>query len=82
MSDMSYNQAKHLAERLELTEITLNKTLKQINSATKTFDDSLLKQSQIASFIPKTNNQLAVMKIVVAVNIGFIFGLLVAKYIV
>ena len=79
---MSYNQAKHLAERLELTEITLNKTLKQINSATKTFDDSLLKQSQIASFIPKTNSQLAIMKIVVAVNIGFIFGLLVSKYIV
>ena len=81
MSDMSYNQAKHLAERLELTEITLNKTLKQINSATKTFDDSLLKQSQIASFIPKANSQLAIMKIVVATNIGFIFGLLVAKYI-
>ena len=82
MSDMSYNQAKHLAERLELTEITLNKTLKQINSATKSFEDTLVKQEKIASFLPKANRDLHTMKLVVAINIGFILGLLAAKYII
>ena len=82
MSDMSYNQAKHLAERLELTEITLNKTLKQINSATKSFEDTLVKQEKIASFLPKANTDLHTMKLIVAINIGFILGLLVSKYII
>ena len=79
---MSYNQAKHLAERLELTEITLNKTLKQINSATKSFEDKLIKQEKIASFLPKANAELTTMKLIVATNIGFILGLLASKYII
>ena len=82
MSDMSFNQAKQLAERLEMTEVTLNNTLKKINNATISLDDAVEKQSKIAIFLPKTNKQLVIMQIILALNIGFICGLLISKYII
>jgi len=82
MSDMSFNQAKELAERLELTEITLKQTLKNINGANKVLDVTLVKQENIIKRIPSMDKQLNIMKIIVATNIGFVLGLLVAKYII
>jgi len=82
MSDMSFNQAKQLAERLEMTEVTLNNTLKKINNATISLDDAVEKQSKIAIFLPKTNKQLIIMQIILALNIGFVCGLLISKYII
>ena len=81
MSDMSFKQAKELSERLELSEITLNEVLNKIDVASKNFDNSLEKQEQILNFIPKTDKKLNVMKILMGVNIGFILGLIAAKYI-
>ncbi|MEA3383176.1 MAG: hypothetical protein U9Q20_00680 [Campylobacterota bacterium] len=81
MSDMSFKQARDLTERLELAELTLNKTLKRIENASVNFDKSLLKQEEILHHMPQTDKRLNMMKIIVALNIGFIVGLLVAKYI-
>jgi hypothetical protein len=80
MSDMSFKQAKELAEQLEFAEITLSKTVKQINQASKNFENSLIKQENILKYVPQSDDRLNIMKIIVAVNIGFIIGLVVSKY--
>ncbi|MEA3554279.1 MAG: hypothetical protein U9R39_07765 [Campylobacterota bacterium] len=77
---MSFKQAKELAEQLEFAEITLSKTLKQIDRASKNFENSLIKQENILKYVPEADNKLNMMKLVVAVNIGFIIGLVVSKY--
>jgi len=81
MSDMSFKQAKELAERLELSEITLKQVLEKIDTASKNFENSLEEQRNILNYIPKTDKKLIFMKILVGVNIGFILGLIVAEYI-
>ena len=80
MSDMSFKQAKELTEQLELAEVTLGQTLKKIEYASKNFDKSLEKQENILHYMPVFDRKLNMMKIVVAVNIGFILGLVVSKY--
>ena len=81
MSDMSFKQAKELAEQLELSEITLKETLKKIDKASENFDKSLIKQEKILNHIPHTDKKLTLMRVLVGLNIGFIIGLIVAKYI-
>ena len=80
MSDMSFKQAKELTERLEFAEITLARTLKKIEYASKSFDKSLSKQEKILHHIPKTDIKLTIMKVTVALNFGFVIGLVVSKY--
>jgi hypothetical protein len=81
MSDMSFKQAKELVERLEFTELTLNDTLKNIEKSSENFQDSLKEQEEILLLQPRTDKKLNSMKIIVALNIGFVIGLAVAKYI-
>jgi len=81
MSDMSFKQAKELAEQLELSEITLKETLKKINKASENFDASLKKQEKILNHIPNSDKKLTLLRVLVGLNIGFILGLIVAKYI-
>jgi tetrahydromethanopterin S-methyltransferase subunit B len=81
MSDMSFKQAKELAEQLELSEITLKQMLKKIDIAAENFDNSLTKQESILNYVPNSDKKLIFMKILVGLNIGFILGLIVAKYI-
>ncbi len=80
MSDMSFKQAKELVERLEFTEITLKETLKNIEVSSNNFTNSLEKQEQIIQLVPQTDKKLNNMKIIVALNIGVIVGLLIGKY--
>ncbi|MGB3751710.1 MAG: hypothetical protein WA945_09085 [Arcobacteraceae bacterium] len=81
MSDMSFKQAKELAEQLELSEITLKQMLVKIDTASENFEKSLEKQESIVNYLPKSDKKLTYMKILIGVNIGFILGLIVAKYI-
>ncbi len=81
MSDMSFKQAKELVERLEFTEITLKDTLKNIEKSSENFQDSLKEQEEILLLQPRTDKKLNSMKVIVALNIGFVIGLAVAKYI-
>ncbi len=69
MSDMSFKQAKELVEKLEMTEISLNETLEKMNKASSTFITN-----------PADNKNLVILKIVIALNIGFIVGLIASKY--
>ena len=80
MSDMSFKQARDLTEQLELAELTLKQTLKKIDMASKNFNESLTKQEKVLRFMPENNEKLNIMKILVALNIGFIIGLIASKY--
>ncbi|MEA3352439.1 MAG: hypothetical protein U9Q33_01290 [Campylobacterota bacterium] len=78
---MSFKQAKELTERFELAELSLNETLKKLDKASNDFDDSLTKQKEILYHIPQTDKKLNILQLIVALNVGFITGLLVSKYI-
>ncbi len=80
MSDMSFKQAKDLTEQFELAELTLKQTLKKIDMASKNFDKSLIEQEKVLRFMPEANEKLNTMKIIVALNIGFVVGLMISKY--
>ncbi len=80
MSDMSFKQARELVERLELTEITLRNTLVNIDKSSNNFKNSLEQQEQILQLVPKNDQKLNNMKVIVALNIGVIIGLLIGKY--
>jgi len=80
MADMSLKQAKEIADRLELAELSLTALLANSEKATKLFEDTLKEQKQILSTIPKMDSKLNMMKVLVGINIGFIIGLVVAKY--
>ena len=80
MSDMSFKQAKDLTEQFELAELTLKQTLKKIDMASKNFDRSLMEQEKTLRFMPEANEKLNMMKVIVALNIGFVIGLMVSKY--
>jgi len=81
MSDMRFKQAKDLIERIELAELTLTQTLEQVNKSSKRFDESISRQEKILYYMPKTEDKLNTMKVIVALNIGFIIGILVSKYV-
>ena len=80
MSDMSFKQAKDLVERLELAEATISETLKKVDIASNNFSQSLSKQEEILQYIPSSDNRLNMMKVIVAMNIGFIIGIICSKY--
>lgn len=80
-SDMSFKQAKDLTEQFELAQLSLSQTIKKLDKVTKNFDESVIRQEKILQYMPKFDKKLELMKIVVALNIGFVVGLLVAKFI-
>ncbi len=81
MSDMSFKQAKDLVEKIELTEVSLQKTVKDIEESSKSFTEALRQQKLILEIVPSMNSKLGILKLLVAINIGFLLGLIVGKYI-
>ncbi len=81
MSDMSFKQAKELTEQFELAQLSLAQTIKKLDQVTQNFDESVERQEKVMQYMPKLDKKLEVMKIVIALNIGFVLGLLVAKFI-
>ncbi|RXJ99124.1 hypothetical protein CRU98_07110 [Arcobacter sp. CECT 8986] len=87
MSEMSFKQAKEIVERLEFSELALRKSFKDINTSTKAlkdssavFEKSLEKQKSIISQIPKMNKKISILRSLIMINIGFILGLFVGKF--
>jgi hypothetical protein len=80
MSDMSLKQAKEISERLELAELSLHSLLNNVEKSSKNFETMLKKQEQIFKQIPIMDKKLNNMKILIALNIGFIIGLVATKY--
>ncbi len=80
MSDISFNQAKELIEKLELTELTLKKTTNDIDMSTRNFNETLKKQELLLKLMPIKDKKLDFLKLLVFLNIGFICGLLVGVF--
>jgi hypothetical protein len=80
MSDMSFKQAKELVDKLELAELGLQQNIEGINKANEDLQKTLKLSERILEVIPKTNEKLNNLKIIVGVNIGFIIGLLIGKF--
>lgn len=80
MSDMSFKQAKELSERLELSELTLKSTLDKMDKASNNFEELLKNQKNLSVNSCNKDNKIINLKIIIALNIGFIIGLLVSKY--
>ena len=88
MSDISFNQAKELVERMEFSQIalknaskSLDESCKKFNQSNKKFDMTLEKQNKAVSTAPKENKKVFYLLIIVAINVGFIIGLVFGKYI-
>ena len=77
---MSFKQAKELVEKIEFSELTLQNTVKDIENSTENFNVALKMQERIIQHFPRVDLKLNVMRLLVAINIGFIGGLLVGKY--
>jgi len=82
MSDMSLKQAKEIADRLELAELSLKHLLLNVEKSTKAFEDTLQQQKQIINAMPTIDKKLNNMKILVGINFGFVLGLLVSKFLI
>ena len=88
MSEMSFKQAKELVERMEFSEIALKNATKVLDDSYKTFgkasenfDKTLNKQEEILKKLPRLDKKMSYMFLAIAINIGFILGLLIGKYI-
>tara|TARA_B100001063_G_scaffold86257_1_gene80217 strand:- start:16 stop:285 length:270 start_codon:yes stop_codon:yes gene_type:complete len=88
MSDMSFKQAKELVERMEFSELSLRKATKNLEKSSKAFEESnlyfnetLKKQEDVLTMVPKADKKISFLYLALAVNIGFILGLLVGKFI-
>ena len=77
---MSFKQAKELVEKIEFAELSLQKTVKEIENSTQNFNVALKMQEKIIHHFPKVDLKLNVMRLLVTLNIGFIGGLLIGKY--
>lgn len=77
---MSFKQAKEIVDRIELAELTLNRTLEHIDESSKEFTTSLEMQKKIVEYFPKVNLKINILRVLVGVNVGFIAGLLVGKF--
>ncbi|MCK9161871.1 MAG: hypothetical protein RBQ81_02930 [Arcobacteraceae bacterium] len=80
MSEMSFKQAKEIVERLELAELGVKQNLDNLQKINEDLQKTFSYQEKIVELIPKTNQQLTTLKLIVAVNFGFILGLLMGKF--
>jgi hypothetical protein len=80
MSDMSFKQAKELIEQLELAELGVKQNINGLQKANEDLQKTFTYQEKILDMIPKTNEKLNNLKIIVGINIGFVIGLLIGKF--
>lgn len=80
MSDMSFKQAKELVERMEFSEIAINKAMENLEKSSQNFEETLKHQEDIINRLPYVDKKLSIMAILVAGNIGLIIGLLIGKF--
>jgi len=80
MSDISFKQAKELVEGMELAQLSIKKAVEDLNKSSKSLDEILQKQNFVMAMLPQTDKKLIIMKIIIALNIGFICGIIFTKY--
>ncbi len=80
MSEMSFKQAKEIVERLELAELSLRNSFDNIDYARRSLDDSIIEQKKVLRQLPQKDKKISYLYILITLNIGFIIGLFVGKY--
>ena len=80
MSDMTFKQAKEIVERLELAELSLRNSFDSIDYARRSLDDSLIEQKKVLKQLPEKDKKISVLFLIIMLNVGFIAGLLVGKF--
>ncbi len=80
MSDMTFKQAKEIVERLELAELSLRNSFDNIDYARRSLDDSIIEQKKVLKQIPQKDKKISILYIIIMLNVGFIAGLFVGKY--
>ncbi len=80
MSDMSFKQAKEIVERLELSDLSLKNSFDNIDYARRSLDDSIIEQKKVLKQLPEKDNKIKYLYLIIMLNIGFILGLFVGKY--
>ncbi|PHR70769.1 MAG: hypothetical protein COA66_11005 [Arcobacter sp.] len=80
MSEMSFKQAKEIVQHLELSEISLKKTLTYVHKSTNNLNLSLVKQQELLDAVPKAEKKVNTLKLVLVLNVGFILGLIAGKF--
>jgi len=81
MSEMSFKQAKELVEKIELSELSLKKSIKDMENSFTKFDEVFNKQEEILKIVPKMNKKITILRVLLALNFGFIVGLIIGKFI-
>ncbi len=82
MSDMTFKQAKEIVERLELAELSLRNSFDNIDHARRSLDDSTIAQKKILNQIPQKDKKISILFLIIMLNVGFIAGLFVGKYLI
>lgn len=80
MSDMTFKQAKEIVERLELAELSLRNSFDNIDYARRSLDDSIIEQKKVLKQIPQKDKKISILYLIIMLNMGFLAGLLVGKY--
>ncbi len=80
MSEMSFKQAKEIVQHLELSEISLKKTLTYVHKSTNNLNISISKQQELLDAVPKAEKKVNNLKLIVVLNLGFILGLIAGKF--
>jgi len=80
MSDMTFKEAKDIVERLELADLSLRNSFDNIDYARRNLDDSLIEQKKVLKQLPQKESKIKYLYLIIMLNIGFIGGLFVGKY--
>jgi len=80
MSDMTFKQAKEIVERMELAELSLRNSFDNIDFARRSLDDSIIEQKKVLNELPQKDKKISYLYLVIMLNVGFILGLVVGKY--
>lgn len=82
MSDMTFKQAKEIVERLELAELSLRNSFDNIDYARRSLDDSIIEQKKVLQKLPEKDKKISVLYLIIMINIGFLAGLFVGKFLI
>ncbi len=80
MSDMTFKEAKDIVERLELSDLSLRNSFDNIDYARRSLDDSIIEQKKVLKQLPEKESKIKYLYLILMLNVGFIGGLFVGKY--
>ncbi len=80
MSDMTFKQAKEIVERLELSELSIRNSFDSLDHARRSLDDTIIEQKKVLQKLPQKESRIKYLYLIIMLNIGFLAGLFVGKY--